>query len=133
MDATVYFPLVDFKFKNDTPYWLLMETFVNPSGTITWKFYSTSDNRSVDYTTTGLTNITQPPDPIYKENPDLSKGTIKQVDWAVQGADVTVRRTVLRNNETYIQDSFSTHFQPWRDIFEYGPGTEGIPAPTPTP
>ena len=29
LDATVYVPLVDFKFQNDTPYWLLMETYVN--------------------------------------------------------------------------------------------------------
>ncbi|MCS6906427.1 MAG: VanW family protein, partial [Anaerolineales bacterium] len=29
LDATVFAPVVDFKFKNDTPYWLLMETYVN--------------------------------------------------------------------------------------------------------
>src|SRR5574342_11668 len=29
LDATVYFPLVDLKFKNDTPYWILMETYAN--------------------------------------------------------------------------------------------------------
>ena len=28
LDATVFVPLVDFKFANDTPYWLLMETYV---------------------------------------------------------------------------------------------------------
>ena len=28
LDATVYFPLVDFKFTNDTPYWILMETYL---------------------------------------------------------------------------------------------------------
>ena len=36
-DAAVFVPLVDFKFVNDTPYWLLMETYVNPAATITWK------------------------------------------------------------------------------------------------
>ena len=132
MDATVYFPLVDLKFKNDTPYWLLMETSVNPSAsTITWKFYSTSDNRQVDWTTTGLTHITPPPPPLYKENPDLAKGEIKQVDWAVTGADVNVNRSVTRDGQVLFTDSFYTHFQPWRDIFEYGPGTEGIPTPSP--
>jgi len=30
LDATVFVPVVDFKFTNDTPYWLLMETYVNP-------------------------------------------------------------------------------------------------------
>ncbi len=46
LDATVYFPLVDFKFTNDSPYWILMETYMG-SGSLTWKFYSTSDGRSV--------------------------------------------------------------------------------------
>ena len=50
LDATVYFPLVDMKFVNDTPYWLLMETYVNEGARrITWKFYSTSDGRTVDW------------------------------------------------------------------------------------
>jgi vancomycin resistance protein YoaR len=131
LDATVFVPLVDFKFVNDTPYWLLMETYVNASNsTITWKFYSTSDGRSVDWSTTGTTNVVPSPDPLYKENPDLSKGDIKQVDWAVEGADVNVQRTVNRDGAVYFQDSFFTRYEPWRDIYEYGPGTD-VPTPTP--
>jgi vancomycin resistance protein YoaR len=125
LDATVYVPLVDFKFKNDTPYWLLMETYVNPSASsITWKFYSTSDGRTVDWTTTGPVNIVSAPDPLYKENTDLSKGEIKQVDWAADGADVTVNRTVMRDGQVYLSDTFYTHYQPWQAVYEYGPGTD---------
>ena len=129
LDATVFVPLVDFKFTNDTPYWLLMETYVNPSASsITWKFYSTSDGRTVEWDTTGTVNIVAPPDPVYRENPELSQGTIKQVDWAAEGADVTVNRTVNRGGTVYLQDSIYTHYQPWQDVYEYGPGTE-IPNP----
>ena len=40
LDATVFVPLVDFKFKNDSTSWLLMETYVNAkNSTLTWKFY----------------------------------------------------------------------------------------------
>lgn len=125
LDATVFVPLVDFKFTNDTPYWLLMETYVNPSSSsITWKFYSTSDGRSVEWNSTGPVNIVPAPDPLYRENPDLPKGTIKQVDWAADGADVTVNRTVYRDNQLYLQDTIYTHYQPWQDVYEYGPGTE---------
>ena len=133
LDATVFVPLVDFKFTNDTPYWLLMETYVSTKNyTLTWKFYSTSDGRKVDWETTGLTNITEPPDPVYHENPDLPQGTIKQVDWAVQGADITVTRDVTRNGEVIYHDVFKTHYQAWRDTYDYGPGTE-IPTQTPPP
>ncbi len=133
LDATVFVPLVDFRFTNDTPYWLLMETYVNPANySLTWKFYSTSDGRSVEWHTTGPTNIVEPPEPRYVENPELSEGQIKQVDWEADGADISVTRIVWRNGEIYFQDSVYTHYQPWQAVYEYGPGTE-IPTPEPTP
>ncbi|MBE0699136.1 MAG: VanW family protein [Anaerolineaceae bacterium] len=133
LDATVFVPIVDFKFVNDTPNWLLMETYVNPSSSsLTWKFYSTSDNRRVEWKTTGATNIVPAPDPLYRENPDLPNGTIKQVDWEADGADVTVNRTVYRNDEVYLQDTIYTHYEPWQNVFEYGPGTQ-LPTDEPPP
>jgi vancomycin resistance protein YoaR len=134
LDATVFVPLVDFKFKNDTPYWLLMETYVNPaSSSITWKFYSTSDGRQVAWDTTGPINKVPAPDPIYKENPDLPKGKILQTDYAADGADVTVTRTVTRDGNTILDDTIKTHYEPWAAVYEYGPGTDNIPTPQPTP
>jgi len=126
LDAAVYVPIVDLKFTNDTDHWLLMET-VASDVSLTWKFYSTSDGRSVIHQTTGPTNIVEAPEPLYRENPDLPKDTIKQVDYAADGADVNVTRTVYRNDQVYFSDAFYTHFQPWQAVFEYGPGTEGIP------
>jgi len=139
MDATVYVPVVDFRFTNDTRYWLLMETYVNPEkSSITWKFYSTKDGREVKADFSGPTNIVDPPEPLYKENAELKKGEIKQLEWEAAGADVNVKRTVTRNGEPYLTDVFNTHYEPWQAVFEYGPGTEGIPTPstgdeTPTP
>lgn len=133
LDATVYVPLVDFKFTNDTQYWILMETYVNISARrLTWKFYSTSDGREVAWETSGLQNIVEPPEPLYQENPDLDRGEIEQVDWAVEGADVTVTRDVYRDGELILHDVFRTHYEPWRAVYEYGPGTKDIPTPAPT-
>jgi vancomycin resistance protein YoaR len=127
LDATVFVPLVDFKFKNDTPYWLLMETYVNSNQSLTWKFYSTKDGRVVNHTTTGPTNTIEAPDPLYRENPELEKGKIEQVDWEAEGATVVVKRTVTRGGVVLYNDTFTTVYQPWRAIYEYGPGTEGMP------
>ena len=134
LDATVFVPLVDFKFKNDTPYWLLMEVYVDAAHRyITWKFYSTSDGRTVEWSTTGLQNKTDPPAPQYIENPELEPGEIRQVDWPVEGADVTVTRVVYRDGEVLYRDVFTTHYRPWRAVCEYGPGTEGMPPKHPDP
>lgn len=129
LDATVFVPIVDFKFTNDTPYWLLMETYVSPTyDTLTWKFYSTSDGRTVNWSSTGPTDIIEPADPLYRENPDLPTGKIKQVEYAADGATVVVNRTVSRNGEVLYNDTFRTKYEPWQAVYEYGPGTQNIPA-----
>lgn len=124
-DATVYFPLVDFKFTNDTPHWLLMETYFNGSArTLTWKLYSTSDGRTVTYDTTGPLNVAPAPSPVIQVNEELNEGETKQVDWAADGADVTINRIVMRDGTIYFADKFQTHYEPWRAVCEYGPGTK---------
>ena len=125
LDATVYFPLVDFKFKNDLPYWILMETYVNPTArTLTWKFYSTSDGRTVEWDTTGPTDVVPAPSPLFEENPELGKNEMKQIDWAANGADITVTRTVYRDGSVLFQDEVSTHYEPWQAVCEYGPDSK---------
>jgi len=123
LDATVYFPLVDFKFTNDSPYWILMETYMG-NGSLTWKFYSTKDGRSVTWDTTGPVNVVSAPPPSFEENPELKKNEMKQVDWAANGADVTVTRTVWRDGAVLFQDQVTTHYEPWRAVCEYGPDSK---------
>lgn len=134
LDATVYVPIVDFKFTNDTDQWLLMETYVYEGyRQLLWRFYSTSDGRTVVHESTGLKNKKDPPDPVYEENPDLAKGQIKQVDWAVDGATVTVTRDVFRDGQKLWHDDFVTKYQPWAAICQYGPGTNNYPPENPDP
>lgn len=123
LDATVYVPLVDFKFRNDTPHWLLMETYMG-NNSLTWKFYSTSDGREVEWWSTGITNVISPPEPIYREDPSLPTGTIEQVDWPVNGATVEVYRTVTRDGEIIDTDTIRTVYTAWPAGYNYGPGTE---------
>ncbi|MCD4751803.1 MAG: VanW family protein [Anaerolineaceae bacterium] len=125
LDATVYLPVVDLVFTNDTDNWLLIETYVIPSSSsITFKFYSTSDNRSVNWSTTGLTDIEEEPEPVYHFNDELSDEQIKQVDWGIAGGKVTVYREVLKDGAYYFDDTFYTHYQAWRDVYEYGKDAE---------
>ena len=122
-DATVYVPLVDFKFTNDSDNWLLSETYIYGSQLL-WKFYSTSDGRQVQIGGPQISNKIDAPKPLYKLNPDLKEGEIKQVDFEVDGMDVIVTRTVTRGDEILNRDTIRTHYLPWRAIYEYGPDTE---------
>ncbi len=128
LDASVYLPTLDLKFTNDTPYWILMETEPDVNlFRLQWRFYSTDVNRYVEYTSSGLTNVEPEGDPVYNENPELPEGSIVQVDWGIDGADVTINRTVYQDGYIHIQDRFDTHYEAWSDIYEYGPGTAGMP------
>ena len=122
LDATVFVPLVDFKFRNDTPHWLLLETYIY-GNQLLWKFYSTSDGRTVQWSKQ-LSNEVEAPKPLYKEDPDLEKGKIKKIDYEADGLDAVVYRTVTRGDDVLYQDTIKTHYLPWRAIYEFGPGTE---------
>jgi vancomycin resistance protein YoaR len=126
LDATVYFPLVDLKFTNDRPYWLLMETYYYPeTSSLTWKFYSTDDGRTVEWKNLGLRNVVPAPDPRFEENEDLYAGVCRQVDYAADGADITVTRVVYDLlGEVLFSDNIQTHYEAWQAVFQYGPGTD---------
>jgi vancomycin resistance protein YoaR len=59
-DATVDYPDVDLKFRNDTPHWLLLRTFVG-SYSLTVTLYGTPTGRKVTSTTAPLVSHGDPP------------------------------------------------------------------------
>jgi len=122
LDATVFVPTVDFRFTNDTPYWLLLETYLY-GNQLLWKFYSTSDGRTVEWSS-NTSDVVEAPEPLYRENDELPEGEIEQVDFEADGMTVIAYRTVRRDGEVLHQDTFTTRYRPWRAIYEYGPGTE---------
>lgn len=128
MDATVYSPIVDLRFLNDTPYHLLIETYMNPAAsTLTWKFYSTSMNRRVVKEGPVVKNVKPAPPPIYRANPNLSLGQLRQVDYAISGADVYVWRTVYEDEQVIIdREEYHSHYMPWADQYDVAPGDSRI-------
>lgn len=119
LDATVYSPIVDFKFRNDTDYYLLIESYVNPSNyTLTFKFYSTDTGRYVEVDGPTIRNTQPAPPPIYRETPGITR-TI-QVDYAVPGADVYVYRDVYDQYGNLIveDETFISNYVPWPAQFQ---------------
>ena len=123
LDATVFSPSVDFRFQNDTPYHLLIEAYANnDAGRVTFKFYSTPDGRQVTVSAPIVENVVAHPPDKYEEDPTLAAGVTKQVDYAVDGADVTVNRTVTLNGQVISQDRIFTKYQPWQAVYMVGTG-----------
>ena len=138
LDATIYTPNVDFRFRNDTGHYLLIKPEVDTAqGRITFYFYGTRPDRTVEMQGPEISNIRKPEKPLYQEDSSLAKGVIKQVDWAKDGEDVVVKRIIHYGDGTTSEQEFTSHYQPWRAVFLYGPGTQlppdALSEPTATP
>lgn len=123
LDAAIFSPYADFRFRNDRQTPILIVAEVDPeAGTLTFKIYGTSDGRKVTVEGPFVSNIVPHGPPIYEEDPTLPKGKVVQVDWAVDGADVLVKRKVEKDGQILYEDRVFTHYQPWRAVFKVGTG-----------
>lgn len=124
MDATVFSPIVDFKFENDTDYHLLLEVYVRPANSsMEFKLYSTSVGRQVTKEGPYVRNVTPPGSAIYQSTPGVRRGQAIQIDYAVSGADVYVYRTIKDADGHIIVDKeeFFSRYIPWAAQFQVAP------------
>ena len=125
LDATVYNPTVDLKFKNNTGSYILIQGYADTANRLLYMdFYGRDDGRQIVVSKPTIANQTPPPTPRYEQDDSLPTGTIKQVDFSAWGANVTVTRKVVRGAEVLEDNIFRSNYRPWRAVFKYGPGTQ---------
>jgi len=121
LDATVYAPTTDFKFKNDTGNHLLIQTEFFPNKSILiYEIYGTSDGRVATISKPVVSSVSPPPEDLYIDDPTLPIGTIKQIDYKAWGAKAYFTYTVERDGEVIIEKSFYSNYQPWQAKFLQG-------------
>ena len=120
-DAAIFQPSWDFKFKNDTNAYVLIQAHSNLSeNSLTFKIYGTPDGRSVEISEPVVTDQSPPPPPLYEDDPSLPKGVVRQVDYAAWGATATFTRTVRKEDTILFTDTFTSRYQPWRAVYKVG-------------
>ncbi|OGE26869.1 hypothetical protein A3C26_03130 [Candidatus Daviesbacteria bacterium RIFCSPHIGHO2_02_FULL_39_12] len=119
LDATVFYPSVDFQFKNDTSAHILIQAYTQ-GATLYVDLYGASDGRVSSLTQPIITNQIPPPPELRQDDPTLPKGTIKQVDWTAWGATVKFNRTVTKNGETLAQETWVSNYKPWQAVYLVG-------------
>jgi vancomycin resistance protein YoaR len=124
IDATIFVPTVDLKFKNDTSNHILVQTSVDPQELrLTVYLYGTKDGRIVTVTAPVVTNQVAPPPPAYQDDPTLSQGVVKQVDFEAWGATAQFSREVKKDGKVIISEKFTSNYRPWRAVFLKGTKT----------
>lgn len=121
IDATIFVPSVDLKFKNDTGNYILIQSQVDLDNlSLAFYLYGTKDGRTVTMTKPVITNQAPPPPDLYQDDPTLPKGVIKQTDFSAWGANVYFTRTVMKNGQVIIFDKFVSNYQPWQAAYLRG-------------
>lgn len=125
VDATVYAPSKDIKFKNDTPGHILIQTINDPKNLhLIIEIYGTSDGRVATISEPKVWGVSPPPPSIYQDDPTLPAGVVKQVDWAAWGAKASFEYRVVRNGETILEKTFTTAYRPWANVYLRGTATQ---------
>ncbi len=86
-DATIYPPYTDFRFLNNTPGYILIQTKIDGTK-LSFEFWGTDDNRSV---------VVDGPHP-YNRQPD---GSVKSV----------LKQTVTKDGQTLVEDTFYSNYK----------------------
>lgn len=133
-DASIYYDGgMDFRFRNDSPYYILIKTDHSDSS-VTIAFYSTKMNQEVTFDDTGFTNPVQY-GINYKDDPTLPTGWEKEgeMGYGVEGRDITVHRTVTRDGKMVHDDRFVSHYEPKNRVMMKGTGPALPPGAPPPP
>lgn len=121
LDATVYAPSTDFKFKNDTENYLLIQTVTDTKNySLKIDLYGTSDGRVAEIGEPRVFGLTPPPEDLYVDDPTLPVGTVKQIDWAAWGATSVFDYTVKKDGEVITEKTFYSVYKPWQAVFLRG-------------
>lgn len=121
LDATVFSPSYDLKFKNDTKNHILIQAKTDINNySLVFELYGTKDGRTVELTKPVILSQIAPPPDLYQDDPTLPKDVVKQVDWKAWGAKVTFDYKVQKDGKQIYEKTFFTSYQPWQSVFLRG-------------
>jgi len=124
LDATIYQPSVDLKFKNDYATPLLIQAVVDEANmSMSFLLYGKKDSRLVELSEITLWNIAPAPPPEYVDDFSLPEGVTKQVDFAASGASSKFTYQVTYPNGEVKEQEFVSNYRPWKAIYLVGKKT----------
>ena len=119
-DATIYSPYVDFRFRNDTGAWILIQPKLDlVQGTLTFDIFGTAFDRVVTVSEPVISDVIEPEEPLYLEDSALAPGEQRLVESEKLGMTVTVDRIIVQHGRSRTE-RFRSVYQPWRAVYLVG-------------
>ena len=129
-EAAVYDPGLDLKMKNDTGGPIMLRVVNNPGARkLDIQVWGVKQSRKVTVSPATILSRTPHPPAQFVVNSALRPGQRRQVDWAADGYNLFITRTIKDASGAVRSDRVSTTYRPWRAVFEVGPSS--VPAARP--
>lgn len=119
LDATIYSPQPDFKFKNDTENHILIQGYIE-GDKATFELYGTSDGRKSFIDGPNIIEETPPGEPIYIETDALPKGETNKIDTAHKGGSAVATYKIEYADGSVVEKEFKSFYRPWSDKYLVG-------------
>lgn len=122
LDATIYDPLPDFKFKNDTSAHILIQGYVE-GDKATFEIYGTNDGRKSFIDGPRLLEEIPAGEPIYIETANLPMGEKKKIDTAHPGGTAVATYKIEYHDGRVEEQEFKSYYRRWSDKWLIGTAT----------
>lgn len=131
LDATIYQPEPDFRFRNDTSNPVLIYGYVRGTQ-VTFELYGTRDGRTARIDGPHILSETPSGDPIMTETDTLPQGVTKQTETAHPGGSAIATYTIAYPDGRTQTQQFRSYYRRWPARFLVGTGA-ALASPTPSP
>ncbi|OQA04129.1 MAG: Vancomycin B-type resistance protein VanW [bacterium ADurb.Bin400] len=128
MDATIYDPAPDFKFKNNYNSHVLVQVNVT-NYKITFDLYGTKDTREITVGKPETWGLTNPGPPVIIETDTLAPGVKKQLEKAHSGISAKFYYKVTKDGNVLQETEFHSKYVPWPEKWLVGKQIEVAPSP----
>lgn len=121
LDAAIYQPTLDLKFKNDTGGAIWFQTDWNDA-TGEFNVYAFGKPRDFEVRLSEPRIIKTIPAPADRTivSSKLAAGQRKQIDWAMPGGTLEVDRLFVRDGQVFKKETLKSNYRPWPNIFLVG-------------
>ena len=121
IDATIFSPGLDFKFRNDTEHPIMLRAHVDEQlGALTFEIWGVNDGRRAEIVDHELREWEDPPPDEglidSKEEPEFEE----QVEWAKRGVQASFTRVIAWPDGNETVSTFRSNFVPWPNRFVVG-------------
>ncbi len=131
-DAAVYQPGVDFKFENNSDYYMAVTSSIEGGKLYVRILGNKIPGQTVKLIPNAITNVKDALPDRTEVDPSLKPGQKKQYDTARKGLTTSITRVILVDGKEVKRTTFASVYAPWPNIYKVGPTPAPVATPPPT-